>query len=200
MKTSLFVHEMSHAVHALLSQDTLGTIRSSEDGGAVYAGDTYAQWTKDFTAHNAIAGLAGGFFIEVHTILNGKQSPEQLLETFITNKSIPTKVRYGLSSVHASASDLEAIADYDLDEFANTAPLGWTIGMILLRNPEYLNEVSESISETNHLLLDRADAEGIMRGEMPKVRIGNASIYLASGQVMHPAQAVLLTELIKGAI
>ena len=198
MKTSLFVHEMSHAVHALLSQDTLGSIRKTESG-AIYSGNNHSEYTADFTAHNAIAGLAGGFFIEVHTILNGKQSPEQLLETFISNKSIPMDIRCGLSSQHASASDLEAIKGYDLDEFTSTAPLGWTVGMILLRNPEYLKEASEAISETNHLLLDRADAEGIMRGEMPKIRIGNASIYLASGQVMHPAQAVLLNELIKGA-
>lgn len=198
MIPSLLCHELGHGVHALLSQDTLGSIRET-DTGSIYSGNTHEEWTKDFTAHNCIVGLAAGFFIEVHTILNGKQSPEQLLETFISNKSIPMDIRCGLSSRHASASDLEAIKGYDLDEFANTAPLGWTIGMILLRNPEYLNEVSESISETNHLLLDRTDAEALLRGEMPPVRIGNTSVYLASGQVMHPAQAVLLNELIKGA-
>lgn len=198
MKTSLFAHELGHAVHALLSQDTLGSIRETETG-SIYSGNTHEEWTKDFSAHNCIAALAAGFFIEVHTILNGKQNPAQLLETFMSNKSIPLPVRYGLSSTHASASDLVAIKDYDLSEFDGTAPLGWTIGMILLSNPEYLKEVSESISETNHLLLDRADAEALLRGEMPKIRIGNASVYLASGQVMHPAQAVLLNELIKGA-
>ncbi|MBU3637361.1 hypothetical protein [Polynucleobacter sp. es-MAR-4] len=123
-----------------------------------------------------------------------------MFNSFVERKDIPKDVRYGLCSRHASAEDLNALKRYDLEELQESANMGYLIGMILCENEEFLLKASASIAGDNHLLLNRQDAQNLLQGIVPPIRVGNAEIWQSTGQVLPTSQARQLSDLIEKAI
>lgn len=199
MQPSLLCHEVGHAAWSLLNTDEFGSIRKTTTGG-IYTCESYDEWTEDNRARSAITALCSGFFREVYEIMREKQSPAEVFNSFVERKDIPKDVRFGLLSKHASKEDIEALARYDLEELQESANMGYLLGMILCENEDFLLKASESVAGDNHLLLSRQDAQNLLQGIVPHIRIGNAEIWQATGQVLPTHQAQMLSDLIEGAI
>ena len=199
MLPSLLCHELGHSVWSLLNTDEYGSIRKTSTGG-IYTCESYTEWTEDQRAHSAITALCAGFFREVYEIMREKQSPAEVFNSFVERKDIPKDVRFGLCSRHASKEDIEAVARFDLEELQESANMGYLLGMILCENEDFLLKASASVAGDNHLLLSRQDAQNLMQGIVPPIRVGNADIWQQTGQVLPTSQAKQLSDLIAGAM
>jgi hypothetical protein len=194
MEKSLLAHEIGHAVSSLLALSSFGYIAQKESGAIFAPNFPFEQSTPEDRARIVVTGLTAGFFLEIMAHLPG-QSPKSIFTALTGPQVIPDSIRYGLSSRHASESDLAVLANRKLEDFREDADLGYLIGLVLHTHPAFMADVCRVISEDNHLLLCSYDAMNLVQGDMPTLRIGNGEVWNASGKIMSPSDAQKLSQL-----
>lgn len=192
MKKALVAHELGHACHYLLNDLLEFVAIRKTDSGAI--AQIEAQVGAELQrAENCVAATSAGWIYEVGSRLSN--IPPVSLFNILANGKNDYENQYGLLSQHASLSDLEAIRSCEPEDLKQGAVLGYTVAIMLLQNPKYVELAAQTLSQGKAILLRKKDAEELLGNLMPPLVTGDPDWFVSTGQVVSANHAEQLNAL-----
>lgn len=196
MKKALVAHELGHACHYLLNDLLEFVAIRKTDNGAIAQIEVQVG-TALQRAENCVAATSAGWIYEVGSRLSN--IPPVSLFNILANGKNDYENQYGLLSQHASPSDLEAIRSCEPEDLKQGAVLGYTVAIMLLQNPKYVELAAETLSQGKAILLRKKDAEELLGNLMPPLVTGDPDWFVSTGQVVSANHAEQLNALMGAA-
>lgn len=196
MKKALVAHELGHACHYLLNDLLENVAIHKTDNGAIAQIEVQVG-TELQRAENCVAATSAGWIYEVGSRLSN--IPPVSLFNILANGKNDYENQYGLLSQHASPSDLEAIRSCEPEDLKQGAVLGYTVAIMLLQNPKYVELAAQTLSQGKAILLRKKDAEELLGNLMPPLVTGDPDWFVSTGQVVSANHAEHLNALMGAA-